>query len=145
MPSCNTYNLTWVSLTLGMGYLFTAALAKHSQCSLSWTRGISSPPPFLTFNVGWLLLALLCPHSHHPLDLGLLLPATTPGLRHGVAPPSCRPWPWMQGSSSRLFLHLRILTFSATAPDLGRGVTPLGSHPLGMEYSWLLPLTSDVG
>ena len=118
MPSPNSYCLTWVSLTLDVGYLFTAALAKHSQCSLPWTRGISSPPPFLTFNVGWLLLALLCPHSHHPLDLGLLLPATTPGLRHGVAPPSCRPWPWMppwprtRGSSSRSRLvhsHLRLV------------------------------------
>ena len=36
--SRNTYNLTWVSLTLGMGYLFTAAPAKHSCCSLPWTR-----------------------------------------------------------------------------------------------------------
>ena len=33
-------------------YLFTAAPAKRSQCSLPWTRCISSPPPFLTFNVG---------------------------------------------------------------------------------------------
>ena len=37
MPSCNTYRLTWVSLTLGMGYLFTAAPAKRSHCSLPWT------------------------------------------------------------------------------------------------------------
>ena len=28
MPSCNTYHLTWVSLTLGVGYLFMAAPAK---------------------------------------------------------------------------------------------------------------------
>ena len=55
MPSCNTYHLTWVSLTLGLGYLFTAPPAKHSRCSLPWTRGISLPPPFLIFNVGWLL------------------------------------------------------------------------------------------
>ena len=41
MPSCNTYHLTWFSLTLGVGYLFTAAPAKHSHCSLPWTRGIS--------------------------------------------------------------------------------------------------------
>ena len=41
MPSCNTYHLTWVSLTLGVGYLFTAAPAKHSRCSLPWMRGIS--------------------------------------------------------------------------------------------------------
>ena len=50
MPSCNTYHLTWVSLTLGVGYLFTAVPAKRSQCSLPWTRG-SSPPPSLTLNV----------------------------------------------------------------------------------------------
>ena len=36
-----------------MGYLFTAAPAKHSRCSLPWTRGISLPSPFLTFNVGY--------------------------------------------------------------------------------------------
>ena len=37
---------------LGVGYLFTAAPAKHSHCSLPWMRGISLVPPFLTFNVG---------------------------------------------------------------------------------------------
>ena len=52
MPSCSTYRLTWVSLTLGVGYLFTAAPAKCSHCSLPWTRGISSSLPFLTLNVG---------------------------------------------------------------------------------------------
>ena len=36
MPSRNTYCLTWVSLTLDVGYLFTAAPAKHSCCSLTW-------------------------------------------------------------------------------------------------------------
>ena len=40
MPSCNTYHLTWVSLTLGVGYLFTAAPAKRSRCSSPWMRGI---------------------------------------------------------------------------------------------------------
>ena len=47
MPSCNTYHLTWVSLTLGVGYLFTAAPAKRSRCSLPWTRGISSRRCFI--------------------------------------------------------------------------------------------------
>ena len=42
---------TWVSLTLDVGYLFTAAPAKHSRCSLPWTRVISSWPPLLTLNV----------------------------------------------------------------------------------------------
>ena len=46
MPSCNTYHLTWVSLTLGVEYLFMAAPAKCSHCSLPWLRGISSPLPF---------------------------------------------------------------------------------------------------
>ena len=36
MPSGNTYRLTWISLTLGVGYLFTAAPAKRSHCSLPW-------------------------------------------------------------------------------------------------------------
>ena len=55
--SCNTYCLTWVSLTLGMGYLFMAAPAKCSCCSLPW---MMSP----------LLI----------LDMVLLLSATAPDL-----------------------------------------------------------------
>ena len=51
MPSHNTYHLTWVSLTLDVGYLFTAAPAKSSLCSLLWMRGISSWPPLLSLNV----------------------------------------------------------------------------------------------
>ena len=52
MPSCDTYHLTWVSLTLDGGCLFTAAPAKHSRCSLPWMSGISLLPLFLIFNVG---------------------------------------------------------------------------------------------
>ena len=43
MPSRNTYCLTWVSLTLDVGYLFTATLAKRSHCFLPWTRSPSWP------------------------------------------------------------------------------------------------------
>ena len=71
MPSCNTYHLTWVSLNLDVGYLFTAAPAKHSHCSLPWMRGISSQLPLLTLNMEWLLLALLCLHSYCSLDVQL--------------------------------------------------------------------------
>ena len=53
MPSRNTYHLTWFSFTLDMGYLFMAAPAKRSCCSLPWTRGISSQPPLLTFSTPW--------------------------------------------------------------------------------------------
>ena len=92
MPSCNTYHLTCVSLTLVVGYLFTAAPAKHSHCSLPWKGGISSPPLLLTLNVELLLLALLSPRSHGCLEVGLLLSATAPDLRHGVAPLGRRPY-----------------------------------------------------
>ena len=47
MPSRNSYYLTWVSLTLDVRYLFTAAPAKRSHCFLPWIRGISSPLPLL--------------------------------------------------------------------------------------------------
>ena len=48
MHSRITYRLTWVSLTSDMEYLFMAAPAKHSHCSLPWTRGILSQPSLLT-------------------------------------------------------------------------------------------------
>ena len=42
MSSLSAYCLTWVSLTLDMGYLFTAAPAKHSCLPWPWMRGSSS-------------------------------------------------------------------------------------------------------
>ena len=47
MPSCNTYCLTWVSLTLDVGYLFTAAPAKRSRCSLDVGLFLSAASPDL--------------------------------------------------------------------------------------------------
>ena len=49
MPSRNTYHLTWVSLTLDMGYLFTAAPAKCRHCSLTLAEGhvLTVTPPDL--------------------------------------------------------------------------------------------------
>ena len=41
MPSLSSYCLVGLSLTLDMWYLFMAAPAKHSHCSLPWTWGIS--------------------------------------------------------------------------------------------------------
>ena len=69
MPSHNTHRLTWVSLTLDLGYLFMAAPAKHSRCSFPWMRGISSWLPLLTLNMELLLSALLCLRSHSSLDI----------------------------------------------------------------------------
>ena len=44
MPSLSAYPFTWVSLTLEVGYLFTAAPAKHSHCFLPCTWSISAWP-----------------------------------------------------------------------------------------------------
>ena len=57
MPSFNTYRLTWVSLTLGMGYLFMAAPAKHSHCFLPWTRSEFKRTVFFASGEGEVLLA----------------------------------------------------------------------------------------
>ena len=45
MSSLSTYRLTWVSLTLGVEYLFKAAPAKHSCRPWPWTWSSSSRPP----------------------------------------------------------------------------------------------------
>ena len=90
---------------LGFSYL-GRGISLHSQCSLPWTRGISSPPPLLTLNVEYLLSSSCsCAATAVSLDVGLLLSATTPDLRCGVAPPGHRPWPWAWGSSSQPLRH----------------------------------------
>ena len=58
---------------------------------------------------------------------------------------SAAPRSGTRGSSSQPFLRRGSLVLSAAAPDIGRGVTPLGHRPLGIGSSRLLPLTSDVG
>ena len=104
MPSCNTYHLTWVSHTLGVGYLFMAAPAKHSCCFLPWTWGSSSRAPLLT------------------LGKGYLLPASAPDLGHGVSLHGLRACPWAWGSSSRPSLPRRCAAtpVGPARPCLGR-------------------------
>ena len=53
MPSLSAYRLTSVSLTLDVGYLFMAAPAKRSRCSLPWTWDRFSQPPPLTSDMGY--------------------------------------------------------------------------------------------
>ena len=65
MPSCNTYHLTWVSLTLDEGYLLTTAPPNLERGIAPWT--------------------LLHPRSHCSLDVGLLLLASAPSLGSWVA------------------------------------------------------------
>ena len=78
MPSRNTYHLTWVSLTLDVGYLFTAAPAKAHLLLLTLDEGylLTVAPPDLEHGVA--------PH-------GPPAPMQPPLLGHGVAPVSCRP------------------------------------------------------
>ena len=125
MPSRNTYHLTWVSLALGVVYLFTAAPAKHSRCSLLWMRGISNAAlPDLQRGMAPLGLPALV----QPLLLG-----------HWVAPCGCRPWHRAQGGSSWLppFGHG---IFPASTPDLVCGVAPLG----GAYVRWSQPPALSV-
>ena len=114
MPSCNTYHLTWVSLTLDVGYLFTAAPAKRSHCSL-------------TLDEGYLLTAALPDLQRGIAPLGPPAYMQPPLLGHGVAPPSSHLWPQAWGSSSPPLLCHRSLALLAAAPDLGHGVAPLGA------------------
>ena len=48
MPSLRAYHLSWISLTLDVGYLFRAAPAKCRCCSLPLMWGSSSRPLLLT-------------------------------------------------------------------------------------------------
>ena len=74
MPSCNTYHLTCVSLTLDVGYLFTAAPAKCSCCSLPWTGYLlTAAPPDLECGV-----AVLGPIRRFLVIKGLRFSAPTP-------------------------------------------------------------------
>ena len=47
MPSCNTYHLTWVSLTLDVGYLFTAAPVQSLLLTLDEGYLLTAAPPDL--------------------------------------------------------------------------------------------------
>ena len=154
MSSCNTYHLTWVSLTLGMGYL-------HGCSS-------KAQPLLLTLDKGYLLTAAVPdlkrgiaplgpPAPGQPLLLGMLLPAAGPGLGLGVAPQGHRPWPQVRGGFSRPPLTSDAGCFLLSAPDLGRRVAPLGppvpAQPLllglllpaagpGLGHGWLLRVTA---
>ena len=86
MPSCNTYHLTWVSLTLDVGYLFTAAPVQSLLLTLDEGYLLTTAPPDLERGVA---------------PLGPPVPVKTPLLGRGVALLSHCPWPWAGGSSSQ--------------------------------------------
>ena len=57
---CSTYRLTGDSLTLDVGYLLMTGPAKYSRRPWPWTWGISSWPPLLTLDMGYLLSTQNC-------------------------------------------------------------------------------------
>ena len=96
-------------------------------------------PLLLTLDEGYLLTYALPDLQRGIAPLGPPVPVQPPLLGHGVGPPGCCPWPRVSdissgppplsldlGSSSRPFLCRRSLALSAAAPDLRRGVAPLG-------------------
>ena len=121
-------------LTLDEGYLLTAALT-DLQCGIA-PLGPPTPVPPPLFR----------------LPLGLLLPASAPGLRREVASPGLF-WPQTRGSSSRL----PPLASGAT-PGFQGGVGPpsrcpwpqlrggsSGPPPLASGARWLLQVAPDLG
>ena len=77
MPSCNTYHLTWVSLTLDVGYLH--------RCSSK------AQPLLLTLDEGYLLTVSAPDLERGIAPLGTLASAQPPLLGRGVALPGCHP------------------------------------------------------
>ena len=139
MCSCNTNHLTWVSPTLGMGYLSCSTKAQLLLLTLDEGYLPTAAIPDLQC---W--IAPLGPPApaQPPLLLGMLLPATTPSLELGVAPqghrpwpraevspPSCCPWPRARGGFPWLPLTSDTGCLLPAATDLGRGVAPLSRCP----------------
>ena len=142
------------------------ALLQHLPSYLAFSylgRGVSlhscsskAQPLLLTLDEGYLLTTAPPDLEHGIAPLGPPAPPQPTLLGRGVGPPCSHPWPWAWGSSSQPppltsdlgsssqpFLRRCSLALSATAPDLGRGVTPLGCHPSGMG---VLPASSpDLG
>ena len=129
MTSCNTYRLTWVSLTLGVGVSLYG-------CSST------AQPLLLTLDEGYLLTAALPDLQRGIPPLGPPAPPQPRLLGRGVGPPGQRPWPRAWNVEYLLLAAApdlgRGVTPLVTAPDLGRGVTPLITAPdLG---HWVSPL-----
>ena len=84
----------------------------------------------LTLDEGYLLTTATPDLECGVAPLGPPVPAQPPLLGCGVAPPGHRPWPQAWGSSSWLLLCCHSPTLSVAAPDLRRGVAPLGPYPI---------------
>ena len=111
MPSCNTYCLTWVSLTLDVRVSLHSCSSKAQPLLLPLDEGylLTATVPDLQRGIAPLgppvpaepsLLGLLLPAAGPDLGRGWLLPAAAPGLRLRVAPQGHCPWPQVRGGFS---------------------------------------------
>ena len=109
-------------------------------CGLS-LHGCSSKVQLLllTFDKGYLLTAALPDLQIGMVPLGPPAPMQPPLLGLGVAPPGHPPCPQTRGISSWPFLCCHSLALSAAAPDLRRGVAPLGCHSSNMSPPTFCP------
>ena len=136
MPSCNTYHLTWVSLTLVWG-ISSRLLQQSTAAAPCLGRGVSPPAAAPDLHRG--IAPLGPPVPAQPPLLRLLLPAAGPGLGLGMAPQGHCPWPRARGGFSRppLTSDAGCLLPAATGlrcrvappghcPDLGPGLSPSG-------------------
>ena len=76
MPSCNTYHLTWVSLTLDEGYLLTAARPDLEHGVAPLGPPVPVQPPLLGSGVA--------PPGHRPWPQAWGSSSWPPPLGHGV-------------------------------------------------------------
>ena len=83
----------------------------------------------LTLDEGYLLTIAPSDLERGVAPLGPPAPVQPPLLGRGVAPLGRHLGSWTGGSSSQPFLHCHSLALSATAPDFGGGVAPLGHCP----------------
>ena len=92
MPSCNTYHLPWVSLTLDVGVSLPSCASEAQPLLLTLDEGYLLTATIPDLQRGIAPLGPPVPvHSHRSLDVGLLLPAAAPGLGSEVSPPGHRP------------------------------------------------------
>ena len=140
MPSCNTYHLTWVSLTLDVGISLHGCSSKAPLLLLTLDKGylLTVTIPDLQLGIAPLgppvpaqppLLGLLLQAAGSGLGHGWLLPAAAPGLGLGVAPQGHHPWPQAPGGFSWKPLTSDAGCLLPAATDLGRRVAPLSHQP----------------
>ena len=112
---CLTYDALLQHLPSYLGFSYLGRVVSLYGCSTK------AQPLLLTLDEGYLLTIALPDLQCGMTPLGHPAHAQPLLLGHGVAPPSCFPWPCAPPLASDVGWLL-----SATVPGLRHGVTPLG-------------------